>query len=56
MEAIVDEPYSFMLAYSTSVTRRMLHTVPGWAGDFKVIVENQTGATVTVDVYYRQLT
>jgi len=49
-----DAPWGFSMPYATSVTRRKVFTVPGSIGSFKILLTNDTGASVTADVDYRQ--
>lgn len=56
-ESSVDSPWGFMLAFAISLTRRRTFTVAGdMTSDFKIHVSNASGATVTADVKYRQMT
>lgn len=53
-EAVTDDPWGFEMPSTISVTRRKTFTVPGTISDFKVHVVNDTGASITVDIDYRQ--
>lgn len=53
-EAEADNPWGFEMPYSTSTTHRRTFTVPASIGRFKVLLTNDSGASVTADVDYRQ--
>lgn len=56
-EAVADGPWGFMLPYTISTTHRRSFTVAGdRVSSFKVHVTNDSGATVTATVRYRQAT
>ena len=49
-----DKPWGFEMPSAVSGTARKSFTVPASIPRFKVVLENNTGATVTVSVDYRQ--
>lgn len=53
-EAEADNPWGFEMPYSTSTTHRRTFTVPASIGRFQVLLTNDSGASVTADVDYRQ--
>lgn len=55
-EALTDNPWGFEMASAVSATRRVVFSVPPDIGDFQVIIQNDTGASITVDVSTRQIT
>lgn len=55
-ETVNDVPMFISLEYAVSATRYKRFWVPGSTGDFKIICTNDSGASVTVDVDYRQHT
>ena len=56
-EAVVDGPWSFMMPYTINTTHRRTFTVLGNnTSKFKVEVTNDSGASVTATVRYKQFT
>ena len=53
-EVAADLPWRFSLPFTVSTTHRRTITVPGDIARFKVMVSNDSGASVTADVDYRQ--
>jgi len=56
-EAEGDAPWGFTMPFSTSTTHRRTFVVPAWVeDDFKILVTNDSGASITLDVDYDQAT
>lgn len=56
-EDTTDAPWAFMMPYAISVTRRRTFTVSAMmVSNFKIKLTNDSGATVTATVRYRQAT
>ena len=56
-EAVIDNPWTVMMAYATSVSRRKTFFVPGdQVSRFKIHLTNDAGAQVTATVTYQQFT
>lgn len=53
-EAEGDDPWGFEMPYSVSTTHRRTITVPAEIARFEVLLTNDSGASVTADVDYRQ--
>ena len=53
-EAEADNPWGFAMPYTVSTTHRRTFTVPASVGRFKILLTNDSGASVTADVDYRQ--
>lgn len=53
-EAIADGAWGFEMAKTVSGTNRRTFTVPAQISNFKIIVSNNTGASVTATVRTRQ--
>lgn len=52
-EAEGDDPWGFVMPYSASTTHRRVFTIPASVHDsFQILVTNDSGANVTVDVDY----
>ena len=50
-EAVADRPWGIRLAYSVSTTHRRRFFVPPWVRNFKLIITNDSGASVTVNAW-----
>lgn len=53
-EDVDDNPWGFEMPYSTSTAYQRTFTVPASIGRFKIYVGNDSGATVTLELDYRQ--
>lgn len=53
-EVVADNPWGFEMPATVSTTHRRTFTVSGDIARFKVIVTNDSGASVTLDIDYRQ--
>lgn len=54
-EAVADRPFGFQMAYGVSTTfHRTITVMADRVSQFKVFVFNQTGATVTATVNFKQ--
>lgn len=56
-ETVNDRPYGFQMPYAISTTKYRTFTVMAdRVSKFKIYIENQTGATVTATISYKQAT